>query len=119
MPHEAPSIVTEMTIFILSSTDPTGSGGSLIRYKINNSGWIDYTSPFDLIGFQPGNYSISYYAVDAVNNVEVTHIITVNLVAPPSKTITIPGYHIILFIVIFGITYVFFWKGFYKKFKHL
>ena len=61
-----PSIALEGLTFTITADDGLGSGVSVIRYRINGSAWIDYTSPFDL---DYGFYNITFQAIDAVGNI--------------------------------------------------
>ncbi len=101
VPHSGTNIVNKSTVFILSADDGTGSGVSVIRYKINNSGWFDYSAEFDLSGYDPGYYLISYYSVDAVGNTENENMLLIELIeipSKPSKPPAIPGYDILFLI---------------------
>jgi len=116
-PHSGTNIVNTSTIFTLSSDDGSGSGVSLIRYKINDSSWTTFTDPFTLSAYTGGYYLISYYAIDVVGNEETELSILVNLEGIPSdgesKT-TIPGYNILIIIGIFSLISYLLLK---KKFK--
>lgn len=57
-----------------------GSGVSVIRYRINDSDWIDYIGAFTLSSYNVGYYNISYQAIDAAGNVEEINTILVKLV---------------------------------------
>ena len=92
-PHSDTNYVNISTVFTLNTNDGGGSGVSLIRYKINNSAWIDYVSPFNLSGFAYGDYLITYQATDLVGNVELENVALITLVAYDSIIIQIisPG----------------------------
>ncbi len=97
IPHSGINEVNISTSFILTADDGLGSGVSVIRYKINNSTWADYTDPFDLSSYEYGYYHISYHAIDLVNNTETVNTRLVLLVKLPSEQI-VPGYHMFLLI---------------------
>ena len=69
-PDSGTNSVITSTTFTLTANDGSGSGVSVIRYKINDSSWIDYTDGFDLSGYAIGYYNISYYAIDNVGYTE-------------------------------------------------
>ncbi|GAI66037.1 unnamed protein product, partial [marine sediment metagenome] len=73
------SISREGLTFTIIAEDGLGSGVSVLRYKINGSTWIYYTSPFNL---DYGNYNITYQAIDAVGNVEVENTLIIKLSEP-------------------------------------
>ena len=85
IPHKGINEVNRSTAFILTAADGVGSGVSVIRYKINNTGWVDYTGPFDLSIYAYGDYIISYQAIDLVNNIETENTLLVRLVELPSE----------------------------------
>ena len=104
IPHNGSNIINKTTLLILSANDVNGSGLSTIRYKINNSSWITYYTPFDLSNFDPGNYIITYQAIDNVGNVEAENTLLINLVDTSSQPeipedTKIPGYNLFIFIV--------------------
>ncbi len=96
-PHRGINEVNTSTTYILTADDGLGSGVSIIRYKINNSTWADYTGPFDLSSYEYGYYYISYYAIDLVNNIETDNTLLVLLVKLHSEQV-VPGYHTFLLI---------------------
>jgi len=91
-PHSGTNYVNRSTVFTLNANDGVGSGISLIKYKINNSAWINYSAPFNLSSFDYGDYIITYQATDLVGNVELENtasialvtydIIIINIVSP-------------------------------------
>jgi len=85
IPHSGINVVNTSTIFTFTEEDGLGSGVSVIRYKINNSAWIDYTGEFDLTGYAYGDYNISYYAIDEVGNIESVNSVIVELVVISSE----------------------------------
>jgi uncharacterized delta-60 repeat protein len=93
--------VHTLTNFTLSADDGVGSGVSLIRYKINDSPWIDYSAPFTLAGYDSGDYIISYYSIDAVGNMEDPNEKLVDLISP--TTTIIPGYNILFLLGIISV----------------
>lgn len=107
--HEGTNIVNKSTTFTLTADDGLGSGVSVIRYRINNSDWIDYTNPFDLSSYEYGDYLISYQAIDLVDNIETVNTLLVRLVEIPSEPSPpdIPGYSILLFIGIISVISIF------------
>jgi len=68
--------VTQYTPFTLLAID-TWSGVSYTTYHIYNStydgGWQNYTTQFVLDPLEDGNYTIEFYSVDNVGNVEATN----------------------------------------------
>ncbi|MCK5031517.1 MAG: hypothetical protein KAR64_08630, partial [Thermoplasmatales archaeon] len=105
------SISHEGLTFTITADDGLGSGVSVIRYRINGSAWIDYTSPFNL---DYGIYNITYYAIDAVGNVEGEGTLIINLREPPNgeEPPGVPGYSpliimstILIAVVVFIITF--------------
>jgi hypothetical protein len=71
--------VTSATQFTLTATDNNGvgSGVAATAYRIYNAtystGWITYTSPFNLVGLVDGSYNIDYNSTDNAGNVEPTN----------------------------------------------
>jgi len=80
IPHEGNNVVNKSTTFKITTDDGLGSGVSLIRYKINDSDWIEYNAPFALSTYNVGDYNISYQAIDAAGNAEEIKSILVKLV---------------------------------------
>jgi len=109
IPHSETIQVNKSTTFTLTADDGLGSGVSVIRYRINNSGWIDYTNLFDLSSYAYGDYLISYQAIDLVDNIETVNTLLVRLVEIPSEPSLpdIPGYSILLFIGIISMISIF------------
>jgi hypothetical protein len=74
--------VTPDTPFTLEATD-TGSGVYTTYYRIYNStcdaGWTIYTEPFYLASLTDGTYTIEYYSIDNVQNLEAAQAINVTL----------------------------------------
>jgi squalene-hopene/tetraprenyl-beta-curcumene cyclase len=99
--------VSSITPFTLTAEDnPGGTGVASTFYRIYNStydtGWMEYSGPFYLTGLSDGEYSIDYYSIDNIGNVEPTNTATIILDnTPPTTTLTIgePKYAS-------GITYV-------------
>lgn len=100
-PQEGLNSVKESTSFTITADDGPGAGVSLIMYKTNDSGWIDYTGPFTLSGYDPGHYLISYFSADAVDNIEIINELLVKLLKQPSQQPSVVGYDLFL---ILGIT---------------
>lgn len=117
IPHSETIQVNKSTKFTLTADDGSGSGVSVIRYRINNSNWIYYTNPFDLSSYAYGDYLISYQAIDLVDNYEPANTLLVRLVEIPSKT-DIPGYSILLFFGIICMISIFLIKKQKKSIKN-
>ena len=117
IPHSETIQVNKSTKFTLTAADGSGSGVSVIRYRINNSDWIYYTNPFDLSSYAYGDYLISYQAIDLVDNIETANTLLVRLVEIPSKT-DIPGYSILLFFGIICVISIFLIKKQKKSIKN-
>jgi hypothetical protein len=86
--------VSSVTPFTLTAEDnPGGTGVASTFYRISNSNdtsWIEYSAPFYLTGLSDGEYSIDYYSIDNIGNVEPTNTATVTLDnTPPITTLTI------------------------------
>jgi len=109
IPHSRTNVVNKSTIFTLTSDDGLGSGVSLIRYKIKDSNWMTYSSPFNLSIYQEGDIIISYQAIDKVGNVETENTFLVELVEKPSKKppSRIPGFSIFILIGVLAIISLF------------
>ncbi len=93
-PLSGTNIVNYSTTFTLTADDGLGSGVSMIRYIINQSSWITYSSPFDLSSYVYGYNLISYQAIDLVNNTENVNTLLVMLADIPSLsslTVTSPN----------------------------
>ncbi|HEC37281.1 hypothetical protein LCGC14_0883340 [marine sediment metagenome] len=114
IPHSGINVVIKSTTFILSADDSLGSGVSVIKYKINDSAWINYSGQFDLSSYEYGDYLISHQAIDVVGNIEVVKTVLVTLVEIPSEIPSeepsIPGYNIILLIGIICFVSMIFYK---------
>jgi hypothetical protein len=89
--------VTSATPFTLTAVDNNGvgSGVAATAYRIYNAtystGWITYTSPFNLVGLVDGSYNIDYNSTDNAGNVEPTNTAIVILDnTGPSITILNP-----------------------------
>ena len=67
------TIVHEALTFTITADDGSGSGVALIRYRINGSAWIDYTSPFSVIDY--GHYNFTIQAIDEVGNIRYDTLI--------------------------------------------
>lgn len=108
IPHEVPNKVNISTIFMISTDDtqfPPSSGLLVIRYKINNSDWIDYIAPFNLSIYSAGYYLITYYSIDIINNLEIENTLLIELVELPSISSrrSVSGYNVYLLIGIVSI----------------
>jgi len=76
--------ITSATPLTLTAEDnPGGSGVASTFYHIYNStcdsGWLEYSAPFYLMGLSDGEYSIDYYSIDNAGNVEPANTATVIL----------------------------------------
>ncbi|MFX1377275.1 MAG: OmpL47-type beta-barrel domain-containing protein [Promethearchaeota archaeon] len=91
-PHSGTNIVNKSTTFTITADDGIGSGISIIRYKINNSDWIDYDARFNLSGYDYGYYLISFYAIDLAGHIEEENTLLVNLIEKPPGQPAISGY---------------------------
>lgn len=114
-PHQEPNIINTSIIFTLTSNDGIGSGIQLIRYKINDSSWITYNSPFDLSSYEPGYYVITYQAIDNAGNVETENQLLVKLVSLSSPATDIPGYDVFILLGMISIISVLLIRKQYKK----
>jgi len=87
--------VSSATPFTLTAEDnPGGTGVASTFYHIYNSsydsGWLEYSASFYLIGLTDGEYAIDYYSTDNIGNTEPTNTATVILDnTPPTTTLTI------------------------------
>ncbi|NVM36487.1 MAG: hypothetical protein HWN81_12900 [Candidatus Lokiarchaeota archaeon] len=79
-PYNGTNEVNKSTTFTLTANDGVGSGVSVIRYKINDSSWIDYSAPFNLSIYEYGYYMIFYYSMDVVGHIEPENTLLVKLV---------------------------------------
>ena len=102
-PYGVINIVNKSTTFTINTDDGTGSGVSIIRYKINDSTWIEYTGPFDLSSYTYGDYEIIYQTIDNVGNIEDEKSIIVTLIEIPTKQPGIPGYHLFVILGVISI----------------
>ena len=106
-PYDYLNIINVSTSFKIIADD-IGSGISLVRYKINDSEWIEYTQSFNLSSYGPGTYNISYYSIDNAGNIEEIKSITVVLIKT-EESITqgaIPSFNLGILISIISITSV-------------
>ncbi len=83
--HKEPNMVNKSTTFTLTADDWSGAGVSEIKYKIDDSEWFEYSTPFDLAQYTHGDILISYQAIDEVGNIETANTELVKLVRPPSE----------------------------------
>jgi hypothetical protein len=87
--------VASSTPFTLSAEDNLGGTGvASTFYRIYNStydtGSLEYSAQFHLVGLADGEYSIDYYSTDNIGNTEPTNTATVILDnTPPTTTLTI------------------------------
>lgn len=113
VPHSGTNIVNISTLFTLTSDDGIGSGVSKINYKINNSDFIEYNEPFNLSGYEFGDYNISYSAIDTVGNIEEINTLLVKIV----DIGIIPGYDLVVLFSIIGLISVILIKYRYKVYN--
>jgi len=113
VPHSGTNIVNISTLFTLTSDDGIGSGVSNINYKINNSDFIEYNEPFNLSGYEFGDYNISYSAIDTVGNIEEINTLLVKIV----DIGIIPGYDLVVLFSIIGLISVILIKYRYKVYN--
>jgi len=102
--YKEPNIVNKSTTFTIVADDGSGSGVSVLRYKIDNSDWFNkyidfYALSFPIVTFNLSQYAygiilISYQAIDEVGNI-VTVKELVKLLGPSS-------YNFIIIIIIVG-----------------
>lgn len=100
IPYNSTNTVVKSTYFTLFADDGIGSGISVIRYKINDSIWFNYTGPFTLSKYQYGDTLISFHSIDNKGNVENPNSILVNLIKLPDNPI-IPSFDIFILSCIF------------------
>ncbi|MEM2439962.1 MAG: prenyltransferase/squalene oxidase repeat-containing protein [Candidatus Bathyarchaeia archaeon] len=88
--------VTSATPFSLTAVDNGGAGSGVATtgYRIHNAtyntGWVIYSTAFNLTGFSDGPYNIDFNSTDNAGNVEPTNTVTVILDnTPPVTTLTI------------------------------
>jgi parallel beta-helix repeat protein len=80
------------TLIYLNSTD-SGSGVSVIQYRINGGAWLNYTGPLNFS--VDGTYLIEYHAIDNVHNSEPLkeiELIVENALPVPGHSITGPSH---------------------------
>ncbi|NVM37441.1 MAG: SBBP repeat-containing protein [Candidatus Lokiarchaeota archaeon] len=104
IPHDNPNMINISTSFRITADD-IGSGISIIRYKINDSDWIQYAQPFNFSPYSPGTYEISYYSVDNAGNAEEIKSIIVVLISTEESTPqgVIPSFDLSLLITLISI----------------
>lgn len=102
IPYESTTYVNHSTLISLVSDDGFGSGLENVKYKINESEWLDYNIPFNLNNYTEGYYNISYYSTDLAGNVEEINSFIVKLIKipqdAPRDSPAIPGFDILLVI---------------------
>jgi len=94
--HKEPNMVNKSTTFTLTANDGSGSGVSVIRYKINDSDWFEYSTPLNLSQYTYGDILISYQAIDEIGNFEEENTLLVELVD------TGPSDNVIMILIIVG-----------------
>jgi hypothetical protein len=116
VPYSGTDKVIKSTNFTITADDGDGSGVFVIQYNINNTGWIDYSGPFDLSSFEYGNFVISYRAIDDIGNIEEINIVLGSLVEETAKTSIpeVPGYNVLLLIGIICLVSIFLIKKRHK-----
>jgi len=86
--------ITTATPITLTADDGTGCGVKRIRYRIDTDPWQTYTTPFSFT--TTGTHTISFKAVDNLNNYELFQTVTAIVDdTPPSsvKTYGTPFYY--------------------------
>ncbi len=78
-PYKGDKIVNQTTLFAINADDDAGSGIDTIKYKLNNTEWLDYKDPFDLNYYAPGLYNLLYYATDLAGHAGEVQNITIEL----------------------------------------
>ena len=118
-PYGNTNLVNRSTTFTITADDDTGSGVSVIRYKVNNSGWIDYDTFFDLSLYVDGFLLIQYYSIDNLGNTEGINTLLVKLIeiSPESSGPSIIGYNTFLLLGILCVISIIFVKYRIKIFK--
>jgi len=102
-----PNIIIDSTSFIINAEDHLGSGISSIKYRIDDSDWIDYINPFNMSNYQSGTYIISYYSIDNAGNIEESKSFTVVLIKEDSTDQrAIPSYNLVIIISVISISLV-------------
>jgi cell wall-associated NlpC family hydrolase len=87
--------VSSATPFTLAAEDNLGGTGvASTFYRVYNSsydtGWLEYSEQFYLVGLSDGEYSIDYYSTDNIGNTEPTNTATVIIDnTSPTTTLTI------------------------------
>jgi len=90
------TVVSSLTPLRLEASDPirenVASGVKLSRYRIPGANYVDYTQPFNLTGLADGDYTITYYSIDNVENIEPIKSITLTLDnTPPVAKLVSPS----------------------------
>jgi hypothetical protein len=115
-PHSGTNIVNKTTLFYLTADDGIGCGVSSIKYRINNSAWTDYTNPFALTSYSPGDYFIEYYAIDELGNQGTYNSITATLIdIEPKQPPLVPGFYPILIIGVASIMILYYMRKIKKS----
>jgi hypothetical protein len=72
----------------LTSATSTDIAGTLYRIfnEIYDSGWLNYTEPFCLYGLEEGTYTIEYYSIDKLGNIETVNDVRIILQGAPLPT---------------------------------
>jgi hypothetical protein len=79
--------VSSVTVTLTATDD---SGVDYTKYKLDNGGWITYTTPF--VVSTNGNHTVRFYSVDTFGNTETEKSSTFTIQQEiPSVTITIKG----------------------------
>jgi hypothetical protein len=84
--------VSASTLFTLAGNDEgvVVSGINRLEYRLGNSEWSTYQSPFALAGIGDGAIAVDYRAVDLAGNIEGYHTQTVQADnTPPAVEITV------------------------------
>ncbi|MBU1158050.1 MAG: hypothetical protein KKE24_01770 [Candidatus Thermoplasmatota archaeon] len=75
---------------VLAGSDPSGSGVSVLRYRIDGGAWVNYTSAISIS--DDGEHTIEFFAIDVAGNEGSTNELTFNIdTVAPETTATVSG----------------------------
>jgi Alpha amylase, catalytic domain len=83
-PEPGGGIYTEPTVTLAATDD--SSGVATIEYELDGGGWTEYVAPFQVT--EPGVRTLRYRSTDVAGNVEDAQILTFEVQAPCSASIT-------------------------------
>ena len=95
--YASDKLYVDTTTPLTLSTSDTSSGVRLVTYRIRStiydSGWLTYQDPFNLTSLNDGNYTVSYFSMDNLNNTETieSKAITIDNTAPTTTCSPIEG----------------------------